>query len=90
MKTDTKPDQTSQANVLWMFSAALFLVIVLPRLLGYGLFLDGLIYSSIARNLSESVGSLWKPYYTDTSFPVFYEHPPFGLYVQSLFFRIFG
>lgn len=78
------------STILWCFSAALFLLFILPRLLGYGLFLDGLIYSSIARNLAEGVGSLWKPYYTDTSFPVFYEHPPFAFFLQSLFFRIFG
>lgn len=52
--------------------------------------LDGLTYSSIARNLAEGVGSFWKPYYTETVYRTFYEHPPFGFLLQSFAFDIFG
>ncbi len=75
---------------LFFFSVPIFCLATLPRLLSWGRFLDGQIYASIARNLANGLGSFWKPYYTDDSFPVFFEHPPLGLYLQSLAFRIFG
>jgi 4-amino-4-deoxy-L-arabinose transferase-like glycosyltransferase len=59
-------------------------------MLSYGMFFDGVTYASIARNMAEGYGSLWKPYYTDTVYKVFYEQPPFGLWLQSIAFRAFG
>jgi len=52
--------------------------------------MDGLFYSSIARNLSNGVGSFWQAHLSNTLFPAFYEHPPLGLGIQSLFFKILG
>jgi 4-amino-4-deoxy-L-arabinose transferase-like glycosyltransferase len=63
---------------------------MLPRMLGYGMFMDGLTYSSISRNLAEGFGSFWKPCYTETVYKTFYEHPPFGFLLQSFAFKIFG
>lgn len=54
------------------------------------LFFDGLIYSSISRNLSEGYGSIWRPHFATELFPVFAEHPPLAFWLQSIFFRIFG
>jgi len=76
--------------ILGLFSVAVCCMLLLPRLLSYGLFFDGLTYSSIARNLAEGYGSFWKTYYTDTLYKVFYEHPAFSFWLQSFFFRIFG
>lgn len=63
---------------------------MLPRMLSYGMFFDGVTYASIARNMAEGYGSLWMPYYSDTVYKVFYEQPPFGLWLQSIAFRVFG
>ena len=51
---------------------------------------DGVEYASVARNLSDGVGTFWKPYLEDRIHPVFHEHPPLVFWIQSLFFRIFG
>jgi 4-amino-4-deoxy-L-arabinose transferase-like glycosyltransferase len=40
--------------------------------------------------MAEGYGSLWMPYYSDTVYKVFYEQPPFGLWLQSIAFRVFG
>ncbi|MFA6532837.1 MAG: glycosyltransferase family 39 protein [Patescibacteria group bacterium] len=69
---------------------SIFIAIFIPNILTKGLFFDGLTYSSIARNLSQNIGSFWYPHYTKTLYPNFYEQPPLGLYIQSLFFRLFG
>ena len=62
----------------------------LPRLAHRGMFVDGVTYASIARNLSEGRGSFWSPFYTATLYPQFHEHPPLGFWLQSLWFRALG
>jgi 4-amino-4-deoxy-L-arabinose transferase-like glycosyltransferase len=67
-----------------------FLGICSPFLFTYGMFLDGTIYAVIAKNMAWGKGSFWQPHYTETLFSAFYEHPPLALWIESLFFRIFG
>lgn len=74
----------------YLFVFALFLINVSPMLFSDGMFLDGVLYASISRNLSAGVGTFWYPHLTDTLFSQFHEHPPLGIYLQSLFFDLFG
>lgn len=55
-----------------------------------GYFVDGMIYASLARNLAEGYGSFWDMRLTDELFRHFHEHPPLGIYIQSLFYKLFG
>ena len=73
----------------------LFRSMFLPRLVVQGLFGDGLLYSSIARNMAIGKGSLWQPffsssYWLDNVPPVYYENPPLMLWFESLLFRLIG
>ena len=63
---------------------------VLPPLAHRGMFLDGITYASIARNLAEGRGRFWEPFYTATIYPAFHEHPPLAFWLQSLWFRALG
>jgi hypothetical protein len=54
------------------------------------MFLDGVTYSSISKNLANGIGSFWKPHFTKTMDPIFYGHPPLVFGIESLFFRILG
>ena len=69
---------------------SLYCLLVLPRMLSYGMFMDGVVYASIARNMAEKYGSFWQPYYTATVYPTFYEHPPLGFWLQSWAYRLCG
>ena len=72
-------------------AVALFLAPTLPRLVDEGMFLDGLLYSVISRNLAEGIGTFWKPCLTPTLTPdLFSDHPPLVFGLQSVFFGIFG
>ena len=62
----------------------------MPRLAHRGMFLDGVTYASIARNLAEGRGRFWEPFYTATIYPAFHEHPPLAFWLQSLWFRALG
>jgi hypothetical protein len=54
------------------------------------MFLDGVTYASIARNMAGGRGHFWAPFYTATIYPAFHEHPPLAFWLQSLWFRVFG
>ena len=72
------------------FTTAVFAAVLIPTLVTRGMFLDGVTYAAISRNLAEGVGTLFMPHYTQTLYPQFFEHPPFAFWIQSLFFRAFG
>ena len=74
----------------YLFVAGLFGLFACNNLLTRGMFMDGLIYTSVASNMAEGVGSFWHPTYTATVFPDFYEHPPLMMWLLSLWFRLFG
>ena len=69
---------------------ALVCAAIVPRLADRGMFLDGVTYAAIARNLAAGQGTVWHPHYTSTVYPDFHEQPPLGLALQSLAFRMAG
>lgn len=75
--------------VIFLSFSFFFLFIILP-LVTQQMRGDGVIYAGIAKNLSLGFGSIWKPYFTQTVYPEFYEHPSLALYIQSLFFNALG
>ena len=68
----------------------LFLVftLILDRLVSEGMFLDGITYASISRNLAIGKGTFWAPYYRNHW--IFSEHPPLMFGLEAIFFKIFG
>ncbi len=69
---------------------ALFLFLAGKGLLSTGMFMDGLIYDCVARNMADGIGSMWHPVYTETYFHEFYEHPPLAMFLLSLCYRLAG
>jgi 4-amino-4-deoxy-L-arabinose transferase-like glycosyltransferase len=51
---------------------------------------DGVWYAVLSRNIARGTGEFWKPFLTETMYPEFYEHPPLGFGIQSLFFSVLG
>ena len=70
-----------------MLVLGLFLPFWLWGVLEQGMFVDGLTYASISRNMSEGLGSFWHPYYWNDQF---YGHPPLFFAIESVLFQIFG
>jgi len=79
-----------RSKIFWLFTIGVFVALLVPGLVQDGMFLDGVTYSSISKNLANGIGSIWKPHYTNTLHPVFYEHPPLVFGIQALFFKILG
>ena len=81
------------AHINWVpfaFTFGLWLILLSGSLLAEGMFVDGVTYAGISRNMAQDEGSLWNPFYTATLYPVFHQHPPLALALESLFFRLFG
>ena len=79
-------------NSIWQFLSWLsfFLLILSPQLFSEGMFMDGIYYATIARNMAEGIGTFWDPTFTQTLGEHFYDHPPLAFGLQSLFFSAFG
>jgi len=73
-----------------ILSLGLFLIFVVQGLSRPGMFVDGLTYASLSRNMAEGLGHFWDPFYTQSLHPHFYEHPPLAIGMQSLLFKAFG
>jgi 4-amino-4-deoxy-L-arabinose transferase-like glycosyltransferase len=80
----------TQSPSFYFFVTGIFLIIISPNLLSEGMFMDGLIYSTLAKNLSNGIGTFWNPHFTTTCMAEFHEHPPLAFGIQSIFFSFFG
>lgn len=77
-------------NILgYLFTLGLFFIIISPNFLTEGMFMDGINYAAVSRNLSKGLGTFWKPYYNELT-PFYYGCPPLCFGIQSLFFRVLG
>ncbi len=66
------------------------LILFFSELLEKSMFIDGVWYAVISRNLAEGAGSFWFPQFSATIFSNFHEHPPLVFGLQSFFFQLFG
>jgi 4-amino-4-deoxy-L-arabinose transferase-like glycosyltransferase len=67
------------------------MLLMLPRWSGIGMFVDGITYATVARNLVEATPlQLWELHYTATVHPQFYEQPPLGIWLMAGAFAVFG
>lgn len=77
-------------RIQWWFWATIFLTFFLSELIEKSMYVDGVWYAAIARNLSFGKGSFWFPQFSETIFFAFHEHPPLMFWLQSCFFDFFG
>ncbi|MEM1318619.1 MAG: glycosyltransferase family 39 protein [Bacteroidota bacterium] len=75
-------------SVLLFLSA--FLLLFCSQLVEKSMFIDGVWYAAIARNLTLGQGSFWQPQFSTTIFAQFYEHPPLVFGLQATFFQLLG
>lgn len=76
-------------RALFLFVTALA-VLFTSALWGRGMFMDGMMYATVSRNLAAGDGTFWDLHFSRTLFSGFHEHPPLAFWMESLFFRLFG
>jgi 4-amino-4-deoxy-L-arabinose transferase-like glycosyltransferase len=94
-KFNQKTKTMKKMSLAWLFTLVWIAAMLLPRLATKGLFGDGLLYASMARNLAEGRGEFWSPffssgYWIENMPATYFENPPAFLWFESLFFRLFG
>ncbi len=52
--------------------------------------MDGIIYSTVSNNLANGYGTPLFPMYTETYVPIFNGHPPVVIWMEAIFFKLFG
>lgn len=62
---------------------------LLPLVTRRGIFLDGLVYATISRNMAIGRGDFWHPCYVG-AISKFRDHPPLAFWLESLAFRLCG
>lgn len=76
--------------VPYLFVIGLFGLLACNNLLTRGMFMDGLIYTSVADNMANGIGSFWHLTYTRTNDTEFYGHLPLAIWMMALWFKVFG
>lgn len=82
--------KNKKLNQYSLFTFLVASILILPSIFQRGMFLDGITYAAISKNLANNIGTPFRLIYTQTIFNPFYEHPPFVFWLQSLFFKVFG
>jgi len=78
----------SGRGALSLLAAAGLAALTLPRLLSFGMHVDGVAYAAVARNLALGEGSPWA--LRLTSARPFVEHPPLVFWILAPFYQLFG
>ena len=73
------------------FTLALLLALLVRTYFMHGNSSDGFLYDTISRDMSVGVGGTWAPsWFAQNGLSVFYEHPSFSIFLNSLFYRVLG
>jgi 4-amino-4-deoxy-L-arabinose transferase-like glycosyltransferase len=83
----SRPPRISHHLALNILVGSAILLLAGHSLVREGMFLDGLIYSSTARNLAVGDGSWWSLQYASQPF---HEQPPMGIWIQSILYSLAG
>jgi len=77
-------------RLAWLLIAVLFAWLLGPSMFARGMFFDGVIYATIARNMAAGIGDFWHPFYTNGQPHGFYDHPPLAFGLQAILFHLLG
>ena len=73
-----------------LFVTGVTLILTSRSLLSDGMFVDGLLYATISKNLAGGLGTWWNLHFSATLYPQFHEHPPLAFWIESILYRLFG
>lgn len=82
--------ETKMYKFWYLLTFAVICTFYLSELVEMSMYIDGVWYASISRNLSIGKGSFWFPQFSETIFASFHEHPPLMFWLQSFFFKVLG
>lgn len=75
-------------HCLRLMTTGIFIWLIGVPLMKDGMFVDGVQYAAVSRNLSLGIGTYWEPHFSTSLFAQFHQQPPGFIWLQSLFFRL--
>lgn len=75
---------------LWLVVCSTIILTVLSQLVQDGMFMDGMLYISVSKNLANGIGTFWHPHFSKTSMASFHEQPPLYFGLLAVFFKLLG
>lgn len=80
--------------MIWGIIILFITLIWMPRITKKGMFIDGLVYTTISQNMSQGIGNFWNPKLRNSAFLFFdddnfIDHPPLVFKIESVFFKLF-
>ncbi|MCE9538824.1 MAG: glycosyltransferase family 39 protein, partial [Bacteroidetes bacterium] len=80
----------SKTLPFWFFTVSAILILTISQLIQDGVFMDGMLYISVSRNLADGLGTFWEPHFSLTYYDIFREQPPLYFGLLAAFYKIFG
>lgn len=80
----------SKTLPFWLLTFAVITALVVSQLIQDGVFMDGMLYISVSKNLADGLGTFWNPHFSQTSMSSFHEQPPLYFGLLALFYKVFG
>ena len=74
----------------WLFTFFVIVILIISQLVQDGMFMDGLLYTVVGKNLADGLGSFWDPHVSKTIMYSFHEQPPLYFGLLALFYKTFG
>jgi 4-amino-4-deoxy-L-arabinose transferase-like glycosyltransferase len=82
---------TREQLPFYLFTFTLLMAMVLPALIREGMFMDGMIYAVVSKNLAaDNFSSWWKLRVSDAMMNPYYDQPPLTFWIQAFFFKALG
>lgn len=74
----------------WWITLPVVLLAIVPQAFTKGMFMDGIMYATLAHNYFLGEGELWKPFFSTDYYPIFFEHPPLVFALHGYLYSLFG
>ena len=74
----------------WLFTLSLIMILVVSQLIQEGMFMDGLFYTCVGKNLADGLGSFWNPHLSKTYMYTFHVQPPLYFGILAVFYKVLG
>ncbi|HKC67843.1 MAG TPA: glycosyltransferase family 39 protein [Bacteroidia bacterium] len=65
-------------------------MLIISQLIQDGMFMDGMQYTAVGKNLADNLGTFWNPHFSKTIRSSFHEQPPLYFGLLAVFYKIFG
>jgi hypothetical protein len=74
----------------WILLISAIFVLIIRDLFRDGMFMDGMIYTTVSKNLANGLGTFWHPHFSQTFMQNYHEQPTLMFGIEALFFKILG